>query len=155
MQSMIAKRVGYTMSEYHSDMVVHLLGLFGVVAGVPALILAAFLTAETVATIAATVLYGICFAVMIASSAAYNILANPNWEWLLKRLDHAAIYTKIAGSVTAFALMADQGHMLAGALWVVAAMGIGIKLYCPYRFKRIGLVLYLGMGWAVARKSDE
>ncbi len=150
MQLMLSRRVGYSRSEYLSDVVVHLLGLLTVVAGVPALVLAAALSSDNAAPVMGTALYGFCFAAMIAASAAYNIFPHPNWEWLLKRLDHAAIFLKIAGTVTAFALIAGKGLILSGALWTVAAIGIGIKLYCPFSFKRVGLVLYLGMGWAVA-----
>ncbi len=150
MRTLLISRSRYTRSEYVSDVVVHLLGLFAVVAGVPALILAATLSSESSAPVAGTVVYSTCFAAMIAASAAYNIFPQSNWEWLLKRLDHAAIYLKIAGTVTAFALIAGKGLVLSGVLWAVAAVGIGIKLYCPFSFKRIGLALYLGMGWAVA-----
>ena len=144
------KRMGYTRAEYISDVVVHMLGLFTVVAGVPALIVAASLTSETAAPVAASVLYGISFAAMIVASAAYNVFPHPNWEWLLKRLDHSAIYVKIAGTVSAFALLAGKGLLLASGLLAVALVGIALKLRCPFSFRRLSLVLYLGMGWAVA-----
>ncbi len=150
MEPHLAKRLGYSRAEYVSDVAVHLLGLVVVTAGVPALVLAAILTSDNAAPVAGTVLYGASFALMIAASAAYNIFPHPNWEWLLKRLDHSAIYIKIAGTVTAFALIAGKGFLLASGLWTAALIGIALKLHCPFSYRRIGLTLYLGMGWAVA-----
>lgn len=150
MRPLLARRVGYSRTEYISDVAVHILGLVIVTAGVPALVLAAILTSDKAAPVAGTVLYGASFALMISASAAYNIFPHPNWEWLLKRLDHSAIYIKIAGTVTAFALIAGKGFLLASGLWTAALIGIALKLHCPFSYRRIGLTLYLGMGWAVA-----
>ncbi|MEM9970749.1 MAG: hemolysin III family protein, partial [Pseudomonadota bacterium] len=87
-----SRRAGYSRAEYLSDLAVHVLGLLIVIGSVPALITAAALSSDTAAPVAGTVLYGVSFAAMIGASAAYNIFPHPNWEWLLKRLDHSAIY---------------------------------------------------------------
>ena len=61
MRPLLAKRSEYSRTEYLSDVAVHVLGLITVIAGVPALIVAASLTSETAAPVAGTVLYGVCF----------------------------------------------------------------------------------------------
>jgi len=115
----LAKRAGYTRTEYLSDLAVHLIGM---------------------------VIYGLSFAAMILCSAVYNIFPHPDWEWLFKQLDHSAIYLKIADTFTGLSMIAGQGFVIVGAL--LAAAGISLKMICPFRFRRTSIALYLGMGWA-------
>ena len=144
------KRAGYSRAEYLSDMAVHLTGLVTVAAAVPVLIVLAALLDGNPWQITAAAIYGASLLAMIGCSALYNIFPHPEWEWLLKRLDHSAIYLKIAGTYTAFVLIAGHGFALAAGLWAAAAAGISLKLLSPARWRWIGLTLYLGMGWIAA-----
>lgn len=137
-------------SEYLSDVAVHLAGIVAVAAAVPVLIVLAALSGHGAWDVTATSVYGACLIAMICSSALYNIFPQAKWEWLLRRLDHSAIYLKIAGTHTAFALIAGQGLALAGAIWAAALAGIVLKLVAPFRWRWVSLCLYLGMGWAAA-----
>jgi len=147
MHILLARRVGYTRSEYLSDLAVHVIGMFVVLTCVPVLVVLAVISEQGAASVVGMVLYGLSFAAMILCSAVYNIFPHPDWEWLFKRLDHSAIYFKIAGTFTGFAMLAGQGFLIVGALWAAAAAGISLKMVCPFRFRRMGLALYLGMGW--------
>ena len=109
------RRIGYSRSEYVSDLVVHLTGLVAVAAAVPALVFLASPFEGQPGHLTAAMVYGLCFAAMIACSALYNIFPDAKWEWLFKRLDHSAIYLKIAGTYTAFVLIAGSGFALAAA----------------------------------------
>ena len=140
-------RLKYTRAEYISDAIVHVLGLALVTSAVPVLIVLSVLVGGRTDAVVAASIYGGCFVAMILCSALYNMMPHPDWEWLLKRLDHSAIYLKIAGTFTAFALIAGDHLWLVALLWIVAAAGVGLKLFAPYGFRRIGLALYLGMGW--------
>ena len=142
------RRQSYSRAEYYSDVAVHLAGLVAVAAAVPMLITLAAPTEGSEGHLAAALVYGACFAAMISCSALYNVFPHPDWEWLLQRLDHAAIYVKIAGTYTAFVLVAGQGVALATGLWVAAALGITLKLIAPQRWRRFAIALYLGMGWS-------
>lgn len=135
-------------AERMSDAVVHLAGLAAVTGAVPVLIaVAAVVNGSTPAVVGASV-YGATLILMILCSALYNMSTRPDRAWLLRRLDHGAIYLKIAGTYTPFALISGQGLVLTGVLWAAAAMGVALKAICPTRFRWIGLSLYLGMGWA-------
>ena len=138
----------YSRAEYVSDAAVHLTGLLAVAGAVPVLIVLATILNGGGSHITATVVYGMCLAAMIACSALYNIFAHTHWVWLLKRLDHSAIYLKIAGTYTAFVLIAGQGFVLAAGLWAVAATGISLKMIAPNRWRWVSILLYLGMGWS-------
>lgn len=144
------KRAGYSRAEYISDMAVHLTGLVAVMAAVPVLIVLATLWDGNPWQVTAASVYGASLAAMISCSALYNIFPHPEWEWLLKRLDHSAIYLKIAGTYTAFVLIAGHGFALAAGLWAAAAAGISLKVVSPARWRWVGLTLYLGMGWIAA-----
>lgn len=144
------KRVGYSRAEYISDLAVHVTGLLAVTAAIPVLIVLAALLDGDPWQITAAAIYGASLLAMIGCSALYNIFPHPEWEWLFKRLDHSAIYLKIAGTYTAFVLIAGHGFALAAGLWAVAAAGISLKIVSPARWRWIGLTLYLGMGWVAA-----
>lgn len=142
------RRLSYSKAEYVSDLAVHLAGLVAVAAAVPVLIALAAPMEGNGGHMAAALVYGACLAAMILCSALYNIFPHPDWEWLLQRMDHAAIYLKIAGTYTTFVLVAGQGFALATGLWLAAAMGISLKLIAPKRWRWVAIALYLGMGWS-------
>ena len=138
----------YSRAEYLSDAVVHAAGLAFAVLAVPALIVTATLARGDAPALVGTSVYGAALILMLGCSALYNMLRRPDWAWLLKRLDHSAIYMKIAGTYTPFTLITGQGLGLTAGLWGAALLGIGLKVADPVRFRWPGLALYLGMGWA-------
>lgn len=148
MNDLNARSIAMTRSEYISDLVVHMTGVLATAGAVPVLIVLTSLTDRGPSDLLAVSVYGIGLVAMILCSALYNIFPHPEWEWLLKRLDHSAIYLKIAGTYTAFVLIAGQGFLLAGVLWVAAVTGISLKIACPFRWRWLSLSLYLAMGWA-------
>lgn len=74
-----------------------------------------------------------------------------------QRRDHAAIFVLIAGSYTPYCVLALEGAwrvwMLA-AIWIVAALGILLKLYRVDLHVLSG-VMYLGLGWAAVIASPQ
>lgn len=138
----------YTRAETLSDAVVHVAGLALVTGAVPVLIVLTVLMRGDAAAIAVVSVYGAALILMILCSALYNMIERPDWGWLLRRLDHSAIYVKIAGTYTAFIGVSGQGFGLMAALWGAALAGVGLKILSPERFRWLALALYLGMGWA-------
>jgi len=142
-------RPHYSRAEYLSDAVVHVLGILAVLIAVPVLLTLTILWRGDGPAIIGIAIYGTTLIAMISFSAAYNINRSKRWNGLLQRLDHSAIYIKIAGTYTPFTLLTGgQGAALLAGLWGAALAGSGLKLVSPTRFRWIGLVLYLGMGWA-------
>lgn len=145
-------RNDYTRAERLSDAVVHLTGLALVIAAVPVLIVVTALTRGDTAAITGVAIYGAALMLMIGASAVYNIAEGFPWgaarSWLLKRLDHAAIYLKIAATYTPFALISGQGLAVTAGVWGAALLGVGLKIVAPDRFRWLALTLYLVMGWA-------
>jgi hemolysin III len=74
----------------------------------------------------------------------------PELKQLLRKLDHSAIYLLIAGTYTPITLVAMErawGWTLFGIAWTLALLGIVAKFTFGFRFPRMSLALYLGMGW--------
>ena len=136
-----------TRAEYVSDAVVHVAGLVLVAGAVPWLILMAADNGHPPATLGVSN-YGASLALMILASALYNMILSERWGRILCRLDHSAIYLKIAGTFSGFALIAGQGLGILSVIWGIAAAGIWLKIAAPGRYRMLGIALYLGMGWA-------
>ncbi|MBE3639882.1 PAQR family membrane homeostasis protein TrhA [Mangrovicoccus algicola] len=140
---------GPSRAERISDGVVHVVGLALALVSVPLLIaMTAIHRAEPAALLAASV-YGATLILMLSCSALYNMTDSLRWRGLLRRLDHSAIYVKIAGTYTPFTLLSGvpATGLLAG-LWGSALAGALLKMIAPGRFRWLALALYLGMGWA-------
>lgn len=145
-------RHAYSRAERLSDAAVHLTGLALVLGAVPVLIVVAALVRGDAATVAGVSIYAAALVLMIGASAAWNICEGFSWgaarAWLLRRLDHSAIFLKIAATYTPFALITGHGLWLTLGIWAAAGLGIVLKMISPERFRLVSLALYLGMGWA-------
>ncbi|MFD1912269.1 PAQR family membrane homeostasis protein TrhA [Halodurantibacterium flavum] len=132
-----------------SDSAVHVAGLVAVLVAAPALLAYAATQAGDVRTITAVSVYCATLVAMILFSALYNMLRHTRFTPVLRRLDHAAIYFKIAGTYTPFALLSGApAAFLLGMLWFGAALGTVLRVLVPHRFRWVAFGLYLGMGWA-------
>jgi hemolysin III len=141
-------RPAYSRAEFVSDAVVHVAGLTLALIAIPALIvLTALLRGDGPALVGVSV-YGVAMVAMIGCSALYNMTPGTARAWLYQRLDHSAIYIKIAGTYTPFTLLSGHGLALTAGVWGAAALGVGLKILSPERFRWAALALYLGMGWA-------
>ncbi|MFC3571360.1 PAQR family membrane homeostasis protein TrhA [Paracoccus simplex] len=139
----------YSRAERISDGVVHVIGVVLALAAVPALIALTVASGAGAAAVVGAAVYGTTLILMLAFSALYNMIDNPRWTGLLRRLDHSAIYMKIAGTYTPFTLLSGgQASGLLAGLWAAAALGLSLKIIAPARLKWLALALYLAMGWA-------
>ena len=140
-------RPAYSRAERVSDAVVHLVALGLALGAVPALIWSAVIWRGDAPAVVGAAVYGGTLIAMILCSALYNAQLWPRLDPLFHRLDHAAIYFKIAGTFTPFTLFAGGTTGLLAGLWGAALAGAGLKIVAPGRFRWISFALYLGMGW--------
>ncbi|SFP48341.1 PAQR family membrane homeostasis protein TrhA [Tranquillimonas alkanivorans] len=147
----LAPRSGYSAAENLSDAVVHVAGLAAAILAVPVLITLAVVWHGDLSAVAAATIYGLCLVGMILCSALYNMAPAGTWKNVLRRLDHSAIYFKIAGTYTPFSLLSG-GHALVVVLWLwgAALMGTGMRVFAPQSTKPYAIALYLVMGWGGA-----
>ena len=139
----------YTQTERLTDGVVHALGVVMSVIAVAVLLHMVISTGDALLIMAATI-YSVGLIAMFGLSATYNLIVGPKWKEAIRRYDHAAIYTMIAGTYTPFALIGiggPVGYGLLALVWLLAIIGLFLKLLCPRRIERASLVLYLALGW--------
>jgi len=141
----------YSRAEVLSDAAVHAVGLVSALVAVPVLVTLAAVRFGDTTTVAAAAIYGVSLIAMFACSAIYNHLALPAWKDMLRRIDQSAIYIKIAGSYTPFAVLTGThaGFFLAG-VWGTAALGASLIILSPRPQKWASILIYLGLGWAGA-----
>ena len=97
------------------------------------------------------VVYGLGMIAMFLSSSIYHAFSHTRAKWVLKRIDHSAIFAMIAGTYTPILLIglnSPKAHLLFWVLWVVALAGVVFKVFFVHRFAKMSLITYLLMGWA-------
>ena len=104
-------------------------------------------------SILSSVVYGCSIIVLFSGSAVYHFLRPGKAKKVLRIIDHCMIFLLIAGSVTPYALVALRPmHPLACWLtlaiaWGAALFGITGTTINHEKFKKVQMVLYIGVGW--------
>ncbi len=96
-------------------------------------------------------IYGVSVIVLYGTSTIYHwVKTTPKRELLLRKLDHIAIYLLIAGSYTPVFYYGLQGAwkwtMLA-AVWVLAVLGMLLKVWFIHAPRYVSTVFYVTLGW--------
>jgi hemolysin III len=96
-------------------------------------------------------IYGISLIVLFSASAIYHLTkAKPEILQTLRKLDHSAIYMLIAGTYTPFCILAFTGFFHWGLLtiiWIIALIGIVIKICYVKAPRWLNAAVYVVMGW--------
>ena len=98
------------------------------------------------------VLYSFGLIMMLTSSTLYHIRCGSPNAPLYRCLDHVAIFIMIAGSYSPISLGVLgglPGLVLFGTVWTAAIGGICLRIYWPEVFERVGVGLYLFLGWLI------
>jgi len=96
--------------------------------------------------------YAIALAAMFGASALYHRYPwrSPSARLRARRIDHAMIFVFIAGTYTAFALVAFTGTARVVGLvtvWIGAVFGMVLNLVWIDAPRWLSAVAYLGVGW--------
>lgn len=140
----------YDFYEVLADGIVHGIGVALALVGVTALIFHAAITADR-ANLLAAAIYGGGLILALAASFTYNMLPHSPLKWYLRRVDHSAIFILIAATYTPFLHKASSDPVVASLLiciWIMAALGVGLKCLLPGRYDRLAILLYILMGWS-------
>lgn len=100
--------------------------------------------------LAGAIVFGVCLLLLYLASTLYHAVQHPVAKARLKVFDHCAIYLLIAGTYTPFTLIGLRGPLgwgLFAAIWSLALVGIGFKLFFTGRFKLLSTSIYVAMGW--------
>jgi len=138
----------YPRSEKIADGAVHAIGVTFAFSGAVLLIVFASLWASG-GEVAAVSIYGVALVATFAASAFYHMTP---WEGIrpaLRRVDHAAIYLKIAGTYTPLVVLIGStfAYVILGLVWALAILGALAKLFFWNTPGKFGPLLYLTLGW--------
>ena len=96
-------------------------------------------------------IFAVSLAAVYATSAAYHRRAwSPRAERIMKHLDHSMIFVLIAGTYTPITLLVLRpawGIALLSVAWVGCLAGVVLTVICLDRLHRVGMALYLALGW--------
>ncbi len=87
---------------------------------------------------------------LYTSSTLYHALPPGELRRKVRLLDHSAIFILIAGTYTPITLgplREHGGYWLFGMEWVLAALGIAMKVSGSLRFGKVSNVIYLLVAW--------
>ncbi|NVJ97521.1 MAG: hemolysin III family protein [Alphaproteobacteria bacterium] len=152
----------YSIGEEIAHAVSHGLAALAAMVGLVFLVMKAAETGGAVEVTAAA-MYAGCMVFMFTASTLYHSFFMTRARAFLKMLDHSAIYFKIAGTYTPFALVtlptALGGWVMAG-VWSAALLGTALKARAFFKktakkFSAVSLTLYLAMGWAAVLMMGE
>nr|WP_194567678.1 hemolysin III family protein [Vibrio anguillarum] len=141
---------GYGAGEERANALSHGLGLLLSFVGLVLLLIKATSAQADALTYISMSLYGGSMIALFLASTLYHYVATPKAKRWLKTFDHCAIYLLIAGSYTPFLLVSLRTPLAIGlmvVIWLLALLGIIMKIAFVYRFKKFSLVTYLAMGW--------
>lgn len=140
----------YDFHEIVADGIVHGIGIVLALIGVTALIFYATVW-SSFGEIAAAWIYGLGLLLCLSISFTYNIWPQSRTKWLLRRVDHSAIFVLIAATYTPFLERGIHDPLILFmlvAIWLTAIGGITLKCLFPGRYDRLAILLYLAMGWS-------
>ncbi len=130
-----------------ADMVVHALGLLAVFIGGYLLLSHVFYDHPISIGIAASI-YLLFVVLSFVASVAYHFLPQHHWRPWLRRVDHAAIYTFIAGVFSPLLIYigTDYSRNILIAVWILAILGTVYKIFGNQIEPRWSLASYIGLG---------
>ncbi len=140
----------YSQKEELANTITHALGCVLGIVGLFLLVMKSLSANADALTITSMSIYGSSLVALFLASTLYHAIPTPSTKRLFKTLDHCAIYLLIAGSYTPFMLVSLRTPLAIGlmaVIWLIALVGIVMKIAFVYRFKRLSLITYLLMGW--------
>ncbi len=140
----------YSRAEEWADRGIHYLSLVLAVVGVAFLIVLTAWYREGRVLLAIGVYSVGLLTLLVASTLANHRLGEEPAAWR-ERFDHAAIFLMIAGTYSPFGLVVlptGWGIGLLGFVWLVAAVGAGLKLAGRLGYGA-SIALHLLVGWSI------
>jgi hemolysin III len=146
----------YTLGEEIANCASHGVGLLLAIAGL--VVLAVFAARHGDAWhVASCSVFGATLVLLYTASTLYHGVQAPRWKAALRLVDHSAIFLLIAGTYTPITLVnlrGPWGWSLFGVIWLLALVGIVLRVAVRDVPHAALVGLYVGMGWAVVVAVD-
>lgn len=141
----------YTLGEEIFNSVSHGVGALLAIAGTVVLIVITALYSDPWGVVSSAV-YGGALIILYTMSTLYHAITNEKAKQVMRVMDHVTIFLLIAGTYTPITLVTLRGTLgwvLFGFIWGAAALGIVLNAIDLERFRKISVVCYIIMGWAI------
>ena len=146
----------YTRGEEICNMVTHIVGgAMGIAVAVLCIVFAAK-KANPYSVVSAAI-FGSMMIVLYSMSSIYHGLSPKlRAKRVFRVLDHCTIFFLIAGTYTPIALCRLRefdtalGWTYFGIVWGLAAVGVTLTAVNLEKFKVLGMVFYIALGWCIA-----
>lgn len=141
----------YTLGEEIFNSVSHGVGALLAIAGTVVLIVMSAIYTDPWGVVSSTI-YGATLIILYTMSTLYHALTNEKAKHVMRIMDHATIFLLIAGTYTPITLVSLRGPLgwvLFGFIWAAAVVGIVLNAIDLERFRKISVVCYIVMGWAI------
>lgn len=139
----------FTLGEEVVHSITHGIGTGLSIAGLVILVVLGVLNGDVYQIIGFTI-FGASLVLLYLASTLYHGFQQPRAKRIFKIFDHSAIYLLIAGSYTPFLLVGMRGTtgwILLVVVWLIALIGITMKVLYIDRFQVLSVFAYLLMGW--------
>lgn len=142
----------YTVGEEIFNSVSHGVGALLAVIGASVMVTLAGCYGDWLCVLSSCV-YGVSLVILYTMSTLYHAFPFERVKRLFRIFDHASIFILIAGTYTPFCLLALRGNprglIVAGVVWLCAIAGIVMNAISLEKTKKVSLILYVIMGWAI------
>ncbi len=141
----------YTLGEEIFNSVSHGVGALLAVAGTVVLIVVSALNIGAWGVVSSAI-YGGSLIILYTMSTLYHALTNEKAKYVMRVMDHVTIFLLIAGTYTPITLVPLRGVLgwvLFGFIWGAAILGIVFNSIDLEKFRKVSVVCYIVMGWAI------
>ena len=141
----------YPLSEEIANIITHGLGFLLSITALVLLTIRGVRVGETMELIS-LIVFGLTLSFLYANSTLYHSSFKFGHRLFFKKMDHISIFYLIAGTYTPISLLVLPGAWawsIFGTVWGLALAGTILKAKYVHRFERLGLAIYLAMGWLV------
>jgi hemolysin III len=135
-------------SERIADGAIHILGVTAACGGALLLLVWSLGQVSPGKGLAITI-YATALVVTFVASAVYHMAPWDGMRPMLRRIDHSAIYLKIAGTYTPLVVIIGSfgSYLVLAIVWALAVFGVVKKVFFWRTPGRYDPLLYLFMGW--------
>ena len=150
----------YTIGEEISNSITHGIGSLLSIAGLVIMIVKSVIKGDSIGLLS-SIIFGVSLIILYTMSTLYHAIANQKAKNVLKIFDHCTIYLLIAGSYTAFPLMAirsinpTKAWIVFALVWGIAILGTVLYAVFKNKFKILNVLSYVIMGWVVVIALPE
>lgn len=155
--SKIKQKRNYTLGEEIFSAVSHGIGAGLSVAALVTMLVRAAKYGDAYSVVSAAI-FGSSLIILYTMSTLYHSLTAKSAKKVFRIFDHTTIFLLIAGTYTPYVLVTLRGvvgWVLFGILWGLAVVGIVFDSVMLEKFRKLEMLLYVGMGWCILFASGS